>query len=224
MTAPVVVYEDEWLLAVDKPAGLLVHADGTGAHALADWVVGHLAKQGRPTDSVQPVQRLDVETTGLVLFSLDKSVQAAVDAQVAGHGMRKRYLAAVRGRFPEGLTRIDRPIARDRHDAKRMRVGAGGKPSLTFVRKLGEAAGLSVLAVELGSGRRHQIRVHLAAMGFPLVGDALYHGLRSRDGLMLHAYEERLTHPVTGAELVLRTQMPPRFAKLMGTGMVWPEN
>ena len=220
--ALVVVFEDAWLLAANKPAGLLVHGDGTGAPTLTDDVRDHLAGEGRPTAGVQAVQRLDVETTGLVLFSLDKAAQASLDAQVAGHGMRKRYLAAVRGRFPGGTTTIDRPLGRDRHDARRMRVSPGGKPSQTLVTKLGEAGGLSVLAVELLTGRRHQIRVHLAAMGFPLVGDALYGGAQSRDGLMLHAYEERLAHPVTGEELALRTELPARFAPLMANRIAWP--
>jgi len=220
--ALVVVFEDAWLLAADKPAGLLVHGDGTGTPTLTDAVRDHLAGEGRPATGVQAVQRLDVETTGLVLFSLDKAAQASLDAQVAGHGMRKRYLAAVRGHFPGGTTTIDRPLGRDRHDARRMRVSPGGKPSQTLVTKLGEAGGLSVLAVELLTGRRHQIRVHLAAMGFPLVGDALYGGARSRDGLMLHAYEERLAHPVTGEELALRTELPARFAPLMANGIAWP--
>ncbi|MBR3384655.1 MAG: RluA family pseudouridine synthase [Atopobiaceae bacterium] len=222
MGALCVIYEDEFLLAVDKPAGLLVHGDGTGAPTLTDLVRGHVERSGRPSSGVQAVQRLDVETTGLVLFSLDKSVQASLDAQVAGRGMHKRYLAVVRGRFPGGTTTIDRPLGRDRHDARRMRVSPGGKPSQTLVTKLGEAGGLSVLAVELLTGRRHQIRVHLAAMGFPLVGDALYGGARSRDGLMLHAYEERLAHPVTGEELALRTELPARFAALMANGIAWP--
>ena len=220
----VVVYEDEFLLAVDKPAGLLVHGDGSGSPTLTDLVREHLAGEGRPTGDVQAVQRLDVDTTGLVLFSLDKSVQAALDAQVAGRGMRKRYLAVVRGSFPKGTVRIDRPIGRDRHDAHRMRVSATGKPSVTLAERLGEAGGRSVLRVELLSGRRHQIRVHLSSMGFPIVGDVLYGGARSGEGLMLHALEERLAHPVTGDDLLLRTELPARFARLMGDAIVWPED
>lgn len=212
MGALCIIYEDEFLLAVDKPAGLLVHGDGTGALTLTDLVREHVERSGRPSSGVQAVQRLDVDTTGLVIFSLDKAIQASLDAQVAGRGMRKRYLAVVRGRFPAGTTRIDRPIGRDRHDARRMRVSEGGKPALTVVEMLGEARGCSLLSVELGSGRRHQIRVHLASRGFPIVGDALYGGARSREGLMLHALEERLVHPVTGAELLLRTELPARFS------------
>ena len=206
-----VVFEDAWLLAADKPAGLLVHGDGTGAPTLTDAVRDHLAGEGRPTAGVQAVQRLDVETTGLVLFSLDKAAQASLDAQVAGHGMRKRYLAAVRGRFPGGTTTIDRPLGRDRHDARRMRVSATGKEALTKVEVLAEGRGLSLLAVYLGTGRRHQIRVHLAHLGHPILGDTLYGGHAWEGGLMLHAHAEVLTHPATGERLVLRTAWPERF-------------
>lgn len=236
-----IVYEDAWLLAADKPAGLLVHGDGTGSPALADLVRERLRSAGEPDAAaqLQPVQRLDVDTTGLVLFSKDKEVQPALDALVAAHGaggIRKRYLAVVRGEWPAEMRVVDAPLARDRHDARRMRVAAGGKPSRTLVSRVvacgprGER--LSLLVVELESGRRHQIRVHLASRGFPIAGDTLYgvpsdRRLGGRDGLggaatkgrgagtplMLHAWAEDLTHPVTGERLALRTEVPVRFSE-----------
>ncbi|MBQ1839777.1 MAG: RNA pseudouridine synthase, partial [Atopobiaceae bacterium] len=97
--------------------------------------------------------------------------------QVAGHQMSKRYLAVVRGSLPkDDWLELDGPIARDRHDARKMRVGRTGKPSLTRVRTLAHSGGRSLVLVELLSGRRHQIRVHLAHAGHPIVGDALYGG------------------------------------------------
>lgn len=119
-----VIYEDEVLLVADKPAGILVHGDGTGVRTLTDLVADHLAATGRPDARAQAVQRLDVGTSGLVLFSLDKDTQPALDAQVAGHAMAKRYLAVVQGRFPSGDKVIEQPLGRDRHDARRMRVCA----------------------------------------------------------------------------------------------------
>lgn len=207
------IYEDEVLLAWDKPAGILVHGDGTGARTLTDVVAEHLAAGGRAGVRPQAVQRLDVETTGLVLFSLDRSAQPALDAQVAGHGMRKRYLAVVAGRFPWGERDVRAPIGRDRHDARRMRAcrPGRGKPAQTHVRRLAAAAGRTLLLVELGTGRRHQIRVHLASLGFPIVGDALYGGARSSAGLLLHAWREELDHPVTGERLRLETPWPERL-------------
>ena len=210
------VYQDQIMLAVDKPAGLLVHGDGTGADTLAARVQSELALRGRRV-SPQPVQRLDVETTGIVLFSLVSEFQPALDAQVSGHNMLKRYLAVVEGRLAgtaDKWLELDGPIARDRHDARRMRVGRTGKPSLTRVRTIERQGGCSLLLVELRSGRKHQIRVHLAHEGHPIVGDALYGGKRHPDGLMLHAWGERLVHPVTGETLELHTAWPARFTPL----------
>lgn len=152
-------------------------------------------------------------TTGLVLFSLDRATQAELDRQVAGHDMRKTYLAVVRGAFPGGERLIDRPIGRDRHDARRMRAcrPGQGKPAETRVRRVASAGGRSLLRVELLTGRRHQIRVHLASMGFPIVGDELYGGARSAEGLLLHAWREEVVHPVTGRRLRLETVWPERL-------------
>ena len=214
---PRVLYRDPFLMAVDKPAGILVHADGTGARTLTDGVAALLAREGVPA-APQAVQRLDVDTTGVVLFSLAPEFQPALDALVASHDMRKRYLAVVEGSFPAGVRRLDAPIGRDRHDARRMRVSAGGKPALTLVTVLARRGGKSLLLLELGTGRRHQIRVHLAHAGHPIVGDALYGraaGGRAAGagGLMLHAVCEELTHPATGRALRLEAGWPARFGK-----------
>lgn len=213
-----IVYQDDVMLAANKPAPLLVHSDGTGAATLTDAVARLLAASG-PGSSAHPqaVNRLDVDTTGLVLFSLDPAVQPALDAQVAGHSMRKRYLAVVSGRFPWEEKTVDAPIGRDRHDSRRMRAcrpGSGqGKASVTCVRRLAVAPGgrQTLLAVELKTGRRHQIRVHLASLGYPIVGDPLYGGARSRAGLLLHAWSLDLDHPVTGERLRLATSWPERL-------------
>lgn len=213
-----VIYEDDAILAVEKPAGVLVHADGSGAHTLSDDVAMHLLAEGKTSAEPQAVQRLDVDTTGIVLFSLDRALQPRLDAEVAGRDMHKVYLAVVAGRFPWKEKVIDAPIGRDRHDAHRMRVckPGQGKPSKTAVRKLAFKGGRTLLRIELMSGRRHQIRVHLASLGFPIVGDALYGGARAdaargEQGLLLHALEEELGHPATGERLTLRTPWPERL-------------
>lgn len=211
-----VIYEDEVLLACDKPAGIIVHGDGTGTRTLTDAVAAHLASAGRADVRPQAVQRLDAETTGLTLFSLDRATQPALDAQVAGHAMNKTYLAVVAGRVPWGEKTVRQPIGRDRHDARRMRVCRPdqGKPAETSFRRVAEKDGRTLLLVTLVTGRRHQIRVHLASLGHPIVGDALYGGARSSAGLLLHAWREELDHPVTGERLRLETAWPARL---------WPE-
>lgn len=211
-----VVFRDRILLAVDKPAGLLVHSDGTTTPSLASFVQSLMAGEGLSAVA-QPVQRLDVETTGLVLFSLTEEFQPALDAQVAGHEMHKCYLAMIDGRIPgsEGAwLELDGPIARDRHDARKMRVGHCGKPSRTLVRTLTSRSGRTLLEIELATGRKHQIRVHLAHVGHPIVGDALYGGRRDSSGLMLHAWKERVQHPLTGERLELQTSVPNRFVRV----------
>ena len=213
---PDVIYQDPFLLAVDKPAGLLVHGDGSGADTLTAQVECLLTRQGL-LGAVQAVQRLDAQTTGLVIFSLAQEFQPFLDAQVAGHNMRKRYLAVVEGRMPLGQTWIELtgPIARDRHDARRMRVGATGKPAHTRVQVLSQHKGCSLLLVELLTGRKHQIRVHLAHAGHPILGDSLYGGAPCRDGLMLHALSERIVHPLTREALELQTSVPARFERFL---------
>ncbi len=263
------LFEDAWLLAIDKPAGIIVHDDGTGAPTLTDLARGHLeaAGEGDVAAQLQAVQRLDRDTTGVVLFSKDKAVQPKLDAALAGRvaaavgavtrGMpgattaspadaapapdarlapdarpaRKRYLVVVRGEFPWKIRTLDGPIGRDRHDARRMRVSSGGKPAETRVRRLATSGARdsrrSLLLVELVTGRKHQIRVHLAHAGFPILGDALYGTPADRGhrapALMLHAFEERLPHPVTGEPLVIRTSYPERFAQAFPDGLALAE-
>ncbi len=208
-----VVARDAYFLAADKPAGLLVHGDGTGAATLTDQVTAYLRAHG--SDAVpQAVQRLDVPTTGLVLYSLDKATQPAFDALVAGHDMRKRYLAVVSGVWPARPQVIDAPIGRDRHDSRRMRVSRTGKPARTRVELLERRGPYSLLLVELLSGRKHQIRVHLASRGFPIVGDGIYGGRANAGGLMLHAWREEFDHPITGERVALETVWPERFSSL----------
>jgi 23S rRNA pseudouridine1911/1915/1917 synthase len=211
-----VLYEDPFVLAVEKPAGLLVHGDGTGAETLTARVQGLLRARG--SDAVpQAVQRLDVQTTGVVLFSKTEEFQGLFDALVAGGGLRKRYLALCEGVVEPRPFSCREPLARDRHDARRMRVCAPGtgQGAWTDAARL-EAApdgSCSLVALELHTGRKHQIRVHMAHRGHAVVNDGLYGRVSTPDGLMLHALEERFVHPVTGAEVVVRAPWPARFCR-----------
>ena len=212
---PQVLYCDAWLLAVDKPAGMLVHGDGTGERTLADWASDLMLSMGDGfmASDLQPLNRLDRETTGIVLFSLDKQTQPAFDALVAGHDMHKRYKALAEGKIDWNEKLIDRPIGRDRHDSRKMIVSRTGKPSQTHVRvlkRLKSRHGLparSFLDIELLSGRKHQIRVHMAHERHPIVGDALY-GTPRDCPLMLHAYQVDFDHPVTGEHVAIESPLP----------------
>lgn len=172
---PQVLYCDAWLMAIDKPAGMIVHGDGTGERTLTDYASDLLLAMGdgfAATD-MQPLNRLDRNTTGVVLFSLDKQTQPAFDQMVNEHAFEKHYLALAEGKIDWNEKLIDKPIARDRHDSRKMRVGASGKPSQTRVKvlkRLKSRRGLptrSYIDVELLTGRKHQIRVHLASEHTP---------------------------------------------------------
>ena len=238
-----IIYQDSYILAVNKPAGIIIHSDGTSrageragmraAETLTDLARVYLESKGcvQQVQDAQALHRLDKDTTGIVLFSLDKETQPLFDELIRSRNVHKTYLAVVKGEFPEGEQDITLPIGRDRHDARRMRVSKTGKAALTHVRRLevqrrGQST-RSLMLAKLGTGRKHQIRVHFSALGFPIVGDGLY-GPIARDSiygrtsftraaaftqgpLMLHAYELSFVHPMTGESLVLKTGWPSRF-------------
>ena len=169
------------------------------------------------------MQSLDRDTTGIVLFSLDKQVQPAFDRLIAERAIHKRYLAIVDGRFPSAKT-MRQPLGRDRHDSRRMRVSRTGKPAhteatrLAYVGSRSAGRARSLVAVDLHTGRKHQIRVHLSHAGFPIAGDALYGGAPCPGGLMLHASELSFTHPITGEGVHIAAPYPTRFAHLIPPG------
>lgn len=222
-----ILYRDEYILAVDKPAGIIVHSDGCDTKTLTDQVhsfLVHEAAQDAAHD-LQALNRLDRDTTGIVLFSLNKETQPAFDALIAAHDTSKRYLAICCG-IPVWKSKlIDAPLGRDRHDARCMCISKGGKPAQTRVSVIAtrarnsHAPELSLLNVELLTGRKHQIRVHLASFGFPLLGDELYgrpvrRASSKRYPLMLHACSMSLTHPVTHERLTIQAPIPRRFHAL----------
>ena len=226
-----ILYHDEYLLAVNKLAGIIVHADGTNEPSLTDAVCEKLCVHETSNkidfSQVQALNRLDKETTGIVLFSLKKETQPQFDQLIASKELSKEYLAAVKGAFEPNKLLIDKAIGKDRHNAHKMRISDTGKPSQTEARLVKtilttQGQTHSLLLVNLLTGRKHQIRVHLSSLGFPLVGDALYGGMSSLQRgtkkkhrpqpLMLHAYRVEFIHPVTGVKIVIKTDIPERFS------------
>ena len=226
-----ILYQDEYLLAVNKPAGIIVHTDGTNEPSLTDLVCEklHAYEVSNKLDfsQVQALNRLDRETTGIVLFSLKKETQSQFDQLIASKELSKEYLAAVKGAFEPNTFLVDKAIGKDRHNAQKMRISPTGKPSQTEVRLVktvltAQGQTQSLLLVNLLTGRKHQIRVHLSSLGFPLVGDTLYGGVSSlqrgakkkhkQQLLMLHAYRVEFIHPVTGVKIVIKTDIPERFS------------
>ena len=226
-----ILYQDEYLLAVNKPAGIIVHADGTNDSSLTDLVCeklhAHETSNKIDYSQVQALNRLDRETTGIVLFSLKKETQSQFDQLIASKELSKEYLAAVKGTFVPNKLLVDKAIGKDRHNAQKMRISPTGKPSQTEVRLVKTVLTVqgqtqSLLLVNLLTGRKHQIRAHLSSLGFPLIGDTLYGGVSSLQRgakkkhkvppLMLHAYRVGFIHPMTGAKIVIKTDIPERFS------------
>jgi 23S rRNA pseudouridine1911/1915/1917 synthase len=210
----VLLFEDEHLLVLDKPAGLVVHpAPGNWQGTLLNGLLAHhAAAQNLPRAGI--VHRLDKDTSGLMMVGKSLPAVTALVRAIAAREVHRRYLAIAQGKLPEARFSIEAPIGRDPRYRTRMAVVAGGKPARTDVACVASAPGLHALSCTLHSGRTHQIRVHLASRGLPLVADVLYGG-KPALGLQrqaLHATELRLIHPITGQPLAFECPPPADFA------------
>ena len=211
-----VAYQDDQVVVIDKPAGLSVHP-GPG-HPDRTLVNGLLALcpdiQG-VGGAIRPgiVHRLDKDTSGLMMVAKTDRAHQDLSAQIKDRHITKGYLALAVGKLKSETGAIDARIARDPRHRKRMAVVEGGREARTRYRILEEIAGHSLLEVYLETGRTHQARVHLAYLGHPLLGDALY-GKRSAllDRHFLHAYHLGFHHPVGGQWLEFRSELPEDLA------------
>lgn len=206
-----VVYEDDHLLVVDKPAGVIVHparghATGTLAQALAGRGAG-----GEDPWRAGIVHRLDRDTSGLLVVAKSDEVHRALRALLGSRRLRREYLALVAGHPSARSGTIDAPIGRDRRDRLRMSVDtAYPRAARTHFETERVLPGATLLRVTLETGRTHQIRVHLAAIGHPVSGDPLY-GEAGRYGLerqFLHAARLAFPHPITGERIDVRSELP----------------
>lgn len=211
-----VVYEDEHLLVIDKPAGLVVHpAAGHWSGTLLNALLAHHAgASALPRAGI--VHRLDKDTSGLLVVGKTQEAVTALTRAIAARNVHREYLALVHGeiRQPQALSTIDAPIGRDPRSRVRMAVVPSGRSARTDVALVAVAAGCSAVRCTLHTGRTHQIRVHLACRGFPLVGDSLYGGHEAL-GLRrqaLHAWRLRLEHPVEARPLAFEAPLPADFA------------
>ena len=220
-TAPFdVAYEDEHLLVVDKPAGVVVHpARGHRAGTLAQALEGRAAG-GEDPWRAGIVHRLDRDTSGLLVVAKNNAVHQALKALLAHRRLRREYLALVDGHPPARTGTIDAPIGRHRRDRKLMSIDSEdpreARTHFEIERLLPAGA---LLRVALDTGRTHQIRVHLAAIGHPVCGDPQY-GIRGRYGLtrqFLHATRLAFVHPVTGVEIDVSSPLPADLAAALET-------
>lgn len=206
-------YEDEYLAVVDKPSGIVVHP-GAGRQR-GTLAAGLLHRWPRIEGVGEPdrwgiVHRLDRETSGLLVVALDRRTLTALQRAIAGRHVQRSYLAAVLGHAEAATGTIDAPLDRDPDRPGRVAVVRGGRPARTPYAVLAAwRSGVSLLELRLETGRTHQIRVHLATIGLPVVGDGRYGrpaGPATR--LFLHACRLRFDHPITGADIDVASPLP----------------
>ncbi len=207
-----ILYEDEYLAVINKPAGLVVHPgagnpDGTLVNALLSRLSSLSGIGGELRPGI--VHRLDKDTSGVILVAKDDETHQALSAQLANREMNKHYHAVVEGRFREDSGRIEAPIGRSAKDRKKMAIRPDGRYALTewTVLKPDFHHG-TLLDVHIVTGRTHQIRVHMASIGHPVLGDPIYGHASSAPRLMLHAYSVQFTHPRTRERLTVTAPCP----------------
>jgi 23S rRNA pseudouridine955/2504/2580 synthase len=213
-----ILYEDDALVAIDKPSGLAVH----GGSGVAHGVIESLRSMRPEARFLELVHRLDRETSGVLLVAKKRSSLTALNAMMRDRAMDKRYLAGVRGRFRNETQRVALALTKrvTAEGDKRVSVAAGGQEAETIFRRVARGAEFSLLEAQLLTGRTHQIRVHLAHLKHPVLGDDKYgdFDLNKRlrkEGLarmFLHAASLAFEHPSTGAALRLESPLPAELA------------
>ena len=224
-----IVYEDNDIVVVNKPQGMVVHpAPGHTDGTLVSALLYHAGDSLSDINGViRPgiVHRIDRDTSGLIAVAKNNAAHLSLAAQLADHSMYRIYSAILRGKVPEGGV-VDAPIGRHRTDRKKMTVlREGGRPAVTHYTPVRALAGHTLCRMQLETGRTHQIRVHMAFIGHPVLGDPVYGGGQTPfekkhsvlfHGQCLHAGELSFVHPTTGKQVTFRCDPPENFIRILG--------
>ena len=221
-----VIYEDNDILVVNKQKGLVVHPgngnlDGTLANAVMAHCKDSLSGIG---GELRPgiVHRLDKDTSGLLIIAKNDKAHIKMSEQIKDRKVKKTYIALVRGIISENEATINMPIGRSTKDRKKMAVTKNGKEAITHFKVLNRfttnKASYTLLEVKIDTGRTHQIRVHMAEIGHPIIGDTVYSNGKNEFGVVgqcLHAKKLEFTHPITEKEMNLEAPLPEYFEKII---------
>lgn len=221
-----VVYEDDAILVVNKPKGLVVHPgtgnwEGTLVNAIMAHCRDNLSGIG---GELRPgiVHRLDKDTSGLLIIAKKDKAHIAMSEQIKNREVKKTYVALVRGTIAENEATIHMPIGRSNKDRKKMAVTKNGKEAITHFKVLNRyttsKASYTLVELKIDTGRTHQIRVHMAQIGHPVIGDMVYSNGKNEfgiEGQCLHAKKLEFKHPITGKEMQLETELPEYFTKVI---------
>lgn len=217
-----IVYEDADIIVVNKPKGMVVHPangnpDGTLVNAIMNICKDSLSGIG---GEIRPgiVHRIDKDTSGLLIIAKNDKAHINLSEQIKNREITKKYVALARGVIKENNATIDMPIGRSDKDRKKMAVRKDGKNAVTHFDVIKRYNGYTYLSLKIDTGRTHQIRVHLAEIGYPIVGDSVYSNGRNPfgvEGQMLHAKSLEFKHPTTGKVLKLEAPIPEYFEKVL---------
>ncbi len=217
-----VIYEDNDIIVVNKPKGMVVHPangnpDGTLVNAIMNICKDSLSGIG---GEVRPgiVHRIDKDTSGLLIVAKNDKAHINLSEQIKERKIVKKYVALVRGVIKENQATIDMPIGRSNSDRKKMAVKKDGKNAVTHFDVIKRYKGYTYLDIKIDTGRTHQIRVHLAEIGYPIVGDEVYSNGNNPFGVkgqMLHAKSLDFIHPITGKEMHLEAPLPEYFKEVI---------
>lgn len=217
-----VIYEDNDIIVVNKPKGIVVHPangnpDGTLVNAVMAICKDSLSGIG---GEIRPgiVHRLDKDTSGIIIVAKNDKAHINLSEQIKNHEVQKTYIALVRGIVKENNATINMPIGRSTKDRKKMAVTKNGKEAITHFKVLERYNNYTLLEVKIESGRTHQIRVHLSHIGYPIVGDTTYSNGKNEWGIQgqcLHAKSLKFKHPITREEMFLEAEIPEYFQELL---------
>ena len=217
-----IIYEDDDILVVNKPKGLVVHPangnpDGTLVNAIMYLCKDSLSGIG---GEIRPgiVHRLDKDTSGLLIVAKNDKAHINLSEQIKNREVKKIYTALVRGLPKENEATINMPIGRITKDRKKMAVTKNGKEAVTHFKVIERYNGYALLEIKIDTGRTHQIRVHMAQIGYPVVGDAVYSNGKNPfgvEGQMLHAKSLEFKHPITEKIMKLEAELPEYFKDVL---------
>ena len=213
-----ILYEDDDVAVVFKPSGMVVHpAAGNETGTLVNALLARLDNLSGIGGEIRPgiVHRIDKDTSGLLLVAKSDRAHVSLSEQIKAHAVHRVYKAVVIGGFKEDEGTVEGPIGRHPTDRKKMAIVPNGRPAATHWRVLERLRGATLVECRLTTGRTHQIRVHMASIGHPVLGDPVYGPKRSpypvAGGQLLHACRVGFRHPVTGEELLFEADPEPRF-------------